>query len=680
MSTGYAKQPIAHQILLAVLAALAVVFTAMAVIVERNAEQSAIKVTESNLQEEGQIMVGMLDAMFDNVKARGERQMHIFTKFLGAEVVATTASMKTGDVDLPVLRAGNVTLNTNSRLLSNFRELTGNDAAVLSFIDGKVYRTSTLLKTKEGKSMDGTVIDAADPVSKAVTAGQDYAGLTIRLGKYYYSTVRVLKTADGKVFGALSVRTSLDSEIKQIRDLFGKLVSGKTGYVFIIRPTDEKGIGEFILHPKFQGKAIVESELTDGVKSSLRDMMVKKTGFFHYQMPDANGAPRERLVHVVTSAGWNWTLVSGTWTDEYFEESRALRNTVAMVSVGGALLLALLIFLMIAGRLKGLSSMVGEVSKLGEGDLRVAVASADAQSRNEVERLGYVFNEMAGRMRGLVGEIAATAERVNVAAHEMKAVANSAMQSAEQQSQSASGIAASVEEMSVSITHVADGARETQRVSEEAESASTEGRQAVDGTVAELERVSQEILQSAQLIQSLGERSKQVSNVVNVIREIADQTNLLALNAAIEAARAGEAGRGFAVVADEVRKLAERTAHSTQEISGTILAIQSETDSAVQHMQLVTTQMNGGVEKAREAGEVLARIDECSQRAAQNVQNIAESTREQSSASQEIARLVERIAQMAETNSATASSNREQAENLGRMSTELQTTLSRFRT
>lgn len=528
--------------------------------------------------------------------------------------------------------------------------------------------------------MEGTVIDAADPVSKAVAAGQDYAGLTIRQGKYYYSTVRVLKTADGKVFGALSVRTSLESELKQIRDLFSKLVSGKTGYVFIIRPTDEKSIGEFILHPKFQGKAIAESEFADGVKTSLRDMLVKKKGFFRYQMPDANGAPRQRLVHVVTSAGWNWTLVSGTWTDEYFEESRALRNTVVMVSVGGALLLALLIFLMIAGRLKGLSSMVGEVSKLGEGDLRVSVAAADANSRNEVERLGYVFNEMAGRMRGLVGEISATAERVNVAAQDMKEVANSAMQSAEQQSQSASGIAASVEEMSVSITHVADGARETQRVSEEAESASAEGRQAVDGTVVELERVSQEILQSAQLIQSLGERSKQVSNVVNVIREIADQTNLLALNAAIEAARAGEAGRGFAVVADEVRKLAERTAHSTQEISSTILAIQSETDSAVEHMQLVTTQMSGGVEKAREAGEVLARIDECSQRAAQNVQNIAESTREQSSASQEIARLVERIAQMAESNSATASSNREQAENLGRMSTELQTTLSRFRT
>jgi methyl-accepting chemotaxis protein len=192
--------------------------------------------------------------------------------------------------------------------------------------------------------------------------------------------------------------------------------------------------------------------------------------------------------------------------------------------------------------------------------------------------------------------------------------------------------------------------------------------------------VAGEINESAVLIESLGDRSKQISSVVGVIREIADQTNLLALNAAIEAARAGEQGRGFAVVADEVRKLAERTAMSTQEISSTVQAILDETGIAVKHMQSVSTSMSGSVGLAREAGNSLATIDEHAQQTVDTVKNIADSTREQSSASQEIARLVENIAQMAEGSSSRAVNNSERAQNLQRLAAELQAQLSRFTT
>jgi methyl-accepting chemotaxis protein len=196
----------------------------------------------------------------------------------------------------------------------------------------------------------------------------------------------------------------------------------------------------------------------------------------------------------------------------------------------------------------------------------------------------------------------------------------------------------------------------------------------------DLERVAGDINESAVLIQSLGERSKQISSVVGVIREIAEQTNLLALNAAIEAARAGEQGRGFAVVADEVRKLAERTAMSTQEISSTVQAILDETGVAVKRMQAVSSSMAVSVGLAREAGDSLATIDEHAQQTVDTVQNIADSTREQSSASQEIARLVENIAQMAEGSSGRAITNSERARNLQALASQLQAQLSRFTT
>ena len=177
----------------------------------------------------------------------------------------------------------------------------------------------------------------------------------------------------------------------------------------------------------------------------------------------------------------------------------------------------------------------------------------------------------------------------------------------------------------------------------------------------------------------LTEAAQRIGDVVTLISTIASQTNLLALNATIEAARAGEAGRGFAVVADEVRKLAERTSSSTQEIADTIAAITGETQSAVAGMQVVSRQVEAGVEMAREAGEALQVIDANTEKSVSTVRDIADSTREQSVVSQEIARLVEQIAQMAEEGSATSTQNTEYARNLQTLAQELQMALQRFK-
>ena len=218
------------------------------------------------------------------------------------------------------------------------------------------------------------------------------------------------------------------------------------------------------------------------------------------------------------------------------------------------------------------------------------------------------------------------------------------------------------------------------RISEDANAVTTSGIDLVYRAMSELERVAADITESAALIESLGERSKQISSVVGVIREIADQTNLLALNAAIEAARAGEQGRGFAVVADEVRKLAERTSLSTQEIATTVSAILDETGRAVSRMQELSTNMTGSVDMARQAGDSLEAIDARAKETVDVVHGIADSAREQSAASQEIARLVETIAQAAEGSSGRAVLNSERAQNLLRLAAELQTQLSRFNT
>jgi methyl-accepting chemotaxis protein len=680
MFSSFERRPIAQQLMIVTMAALFVVFAILALIVQKNADRAAMSVAEQNLKHEAQIMAGMLDSIFESVKERGETQSRFFLKFVGTTPTISPELSKTGDVDLPTMRIGSEVQNGNPRLLQVFKDLTGEETAFLAIKDGRVYRLSTLLKDKSGKPMNGVPIAENDPVSKAVVAGQDYAGLAIRGGKYNFSTVKVFKGEDGKPLGAYSVRISLDGELKRVREQFSKLVAGKTGYVYIVRPTEAKDIGEFVLHPKFQEKAVAESDIPEVAKKNIRDMLAAKEGAFNYSMPDSEGREREKLVYAASSPAWGWTVATGSWSDEYLEESHHLRNIVIIVSAVAALVLALLIFVMVRARLAGLRQLVGEVSRVSTGDLRVTIQDAEANSRNEVHEIAHAINVMAESMRKLVSGVSDSSAQLGVAAGELQQAARSATESSQQASQSASGIAASVEQMSVSISHVADNANHAAQISEEAKLVTESGRAVVGRAMTELERVAGDINESAGLIESLGERSKQISSVVGVIREIAEQTNLLALNAAIEAARAGEQGRGFAVVADEVRKLAERTAMSTQEISTTVQAILDETGTAVKRMQAVSTSMAGSVGLAREAGDSLATIDARAQQTVDTVKNIADSTREQSSASQEIARLVENIAQMAEGSSSRAITNAERARHLQMLATQLQAQLSRFTT
>jgi len=201
----------------------------------------------------------------------------------------------------------------------------------------------------------------------------------------------------------------------------------------------------------------------------------------------------------------------------------------------------------------------------------------------------------------------------------------------------------------------------------------------VRGAAVEMSKIAESVNQSSQFIQKLGEDSNQISAIVNVIKEIADQTNLLALNAAIEAARAGEQGRGFAVVADEVRKLAERTARSTEEITAMIASIQSGTQQAVASMQVGSTRVTEGVAMANRAGDSMKQISDGSNQVIAAVIDISSALREQSVASNHAAQNVEKIALMTEENSVVANEIAGESKKLEVMASTLESAVSRFK-
>jgi methyl-accepting chemotaxis protein len=249
---------------------------------------------------------------------------------------------------------------------------------------------------------------------------------------------------------------------------------------------------------------------------------------------------------------------------------------------------------------------------------------------------------------------------------------------AQEQTSQATEVAGAVEEMTKTIIENSRNAANTVETARQAKVSAEQGGHVVEETVVGMKRIAEVVRQSAATVQELGKSSDQIGEIITVIDDIADQTNLLALNAAIEAARAGEQGRGFAVVADEVRKLAERTTKATKEIAGMITRIQTDTQGAVTAMEEGTKQVSTGIALADKAGASLHEIVNVSQKVTDAVTQIAGASEEQSKASEQISRNVEGISNVTNESAMGVQQIAQAAEDLNRLTENLQVLVGRF--
>ncbi len=349
------------------------------------------------------------------------------------------------------------------------------------------------------------------------------------------------------------------------------------------------------------------------------------------------------------------------------------------------LLLAVLVLVVIGYLSMGAYlSVMNSIRCLREGSERLARGELSSHiqlaARDELRFVAAGFNAMAEAMRGLIAGIKGNAGEVADAARDLVTASGQIHVASQKQSDAASNMAAAVEQMTVGIEHIARGAGAADELAVRSGELSRDGGAIVASVVQEISEIAVSVAESARTVEELGERSGQISAIVGVIGDIAAQTNLLALNAAIEAARAGEQGRGFAVVADEVRNLAARTANSTREISEMVKSIQQGTAGAVEGMERGVERVNAGVARAEKAGEAMARIRQAAEQVQATVAEISHALREQSSASTEIAQQVEMIARMAEENGLAVASNHQTAASLGTLADTLLGNVGRFRT
>ena len=316
------------------------------------------------------------------------------------------------------------------------------------------------------------------------------------------------------------------------------------------------------------------------------------------------------------------------------------------------------------------------LEKIASGDFTIKITK---EYSGDHERIKNSINNVSDSLGRTITEVSQAITTAASAANQISCSAEEMSAGAQEQSSQAIEVAGAVEQMTKSIFETTVNTTNAAEASKNAGLTAREGGKAVDETIEEMIRISEVVMKSASTVQELGKSSNEIGEIVHVIDDIADQTNLLALNAAIEAARAGEQGRGFAVVADEVRKLAEKTSKATQEIDVMIKHIQKNTDGAVKAMQQGTIEVESGKKLAQKAGDSLNEIIIGSEKVANIVTQVATASEEQSKASQQITQNIELISNVTQQSALGISQIAHSAENLNQLTSNLRSLISRFK-
>ncbi len=348
---------------------------------------------------------------------------------------------------------------------------------------------------------------------------------------------------------------------------------------------------------------------------------------------------------------------------------------VIVFSVAAAVLTVLLAWLLTRSIVTPLRKAVEVAQTIASGNLTTVIEDA---GKDEPARLLGALSAMQTNLRQTIQHIAGSATQLASAAEELSAVTEEASKGLQQQNNEIDQAATAVNEMTAAVEEVARNAVSTSEASGQSNQAAREGRDRVVETVGAIQTMTQDVQNTALMIEGLATQGRDIGKVLDVIRAIAEQTNLLALNAAIEAARAGEAGRGFAVVADEVRALAHRTAQSTQEIEKMVAGIQSGTGEAVQSMQQSNQRTQTTLELARAAGVALEQITQSISLINERNLVIASASEEQAQVSREVDRNLVNIRDLATQSAAGANQTSAASHELSRLAVDLNGMVARF--
>lgn len=382
-----------------------------------------------------------------------------------------------------------------------------------------------------------------------------------------------------------------------------------------------------------------------------------------------------------TMAGMAWSMLSGG--------STVANNAALWFAVGGIVLVALIAMVMIRDTRKQLAEqasqnernqaailqLLDEIADLAEGDLSIHASVTENFTGAIADSINFAIDQM----RGLVSNINHLSVQVAKAAARTQATAGELASAAENQAKEIGAASHAINEMAVSIDHVSSNAAESAAVAERAVEIANKGADVVQDTITGMDTIRGQIQETSKRIKRLGESSQEIGDIVSLINDIADQTNILSLNAAIQASMAGDAGRGFAVVADEVQRLAERSSAATKQIAALVKTIQTDTNEAVISMEQTTSEVVNGAKRAQDAGVALEEIENVSTSLAELIQNISNAARAQAASAGHVSNTMNVIQEITAQTVTASEQTASSIGNLAKMANEMRESVEGFK-
>jgi methyl-accepting chemotaxis protein len=665
----------AQQTLIGVFALSMLVALITAFVLSTYSQRFAVSESKITLEKETSLIANIVKYANSSIKQDALLSLERFRGSL-PPLRSTGNTVSVNGVPLPELSFGDISTISNQQYLFSYQQTKEPDANIAFLIasSGKLYRGTTTLKNPDGSYRDGA--EVTDEYAKAVLAGDTYTGTIVREGKLYALAVAPLKNQSGKVMMAISMRIPTARSMQELKDTLTSIASSEASYPIIV----SRAVGDtkdpfLVLHRSHEGKSVMDLQAEQ--RDAINNILEKGTGFIAYKWKTETGEFQEKIVAFQEFPELHWIVAMTASRDEFTAPYETVYHW-ALFGIAALVVTTMLgIWLFVRWQLRPLNKTTHAIMEVAETlDFTQRLNST---ASDEIGMITQSFDHMVASIQKAVQDIGTEVGKTSVMAETINTVTERISQGSSSQSSSTSAMAAAIEEMTVSIDTVASSASSAQEMAQNTRKVSEEGSQIIENTQAEIGTIAQIVSNASKVIATLSEDSRQITSVVNVIKEVADQTNLLALNAAIEAARAGEQGRGFAVVADEVRKLAERTAQSTGDISKMSGKIQVSVSETVVEMEKVVERVASGQLLAQEAGERMKTIHEEASKVSNAVTEISGALKEQSQTSQEVAKQVESIAQMTEQNNSSVEETVANTKRLEEIAKTVENTLSRFK-
>ena len=616
---------IAGQLALSLTLVLVIVISGSCLFALRSLSAANLETNRQHLASEGRLVADQLQSFHASQTIGTQRLAALFEdRFIEGLTRDETQRVRVGDTDAPQLVLGAaLRLNNSFSEVDEFSRLTAGVATV--FVrDGEDFRRiTTSLKKQDGERANGTVLERSHPAYAKLMAGDPYIGSAVLFDRNYMTQYTPVRGADGVVIAVLFVGFDYTDEQRKLFETLARFRIGDTGSMSLLDK---------------EGNWLVPPAGTTKPAQAMSALLSAGGGAARITWDDGTQAFQSVAVPL---ADEGWRVLA---TLPQAEIDDLTWSVGVQLALGSLLALALAIaacVLLLRHKLKPLDNMVKQAQALGEGQLSVRMT---VRSQDEIGALADSFNHMAEALENTVGRVRASAREVTSRSDALSALSSATLARAAHQSDQVDGMAAAVEEFSTSAQEIAHSMQHTEDLTQQNAQHTLAGSKSMRDASGALAQLAESLRQTVDVVNGLGARSQQIGSIIGVISSIAEQTNLLALNAAIEAARAGEQGRGFAVVADEVRQLAGRTSQATQEIASMIRAVQDETRTAITTIDAGNQLMQQGLDLNGDVARTLEQIETQSQTAVEQLASVSHATREQSSTANLLAQNVQSVA------------------------------------